>query len=183
MINFKNSLLTVAVRYGVVGAVLSILAIAVMYYFIKHPLAVLVVNPLLDVRFPLYLLLIFAGLKEFKDYYGGGFLHFWQAMVIGVGIYMMASLGAALFIFIMAKIESTEFLSSYLEQTLAYFTINKEEYITQLGEERFKQALSGLKNVSALSLTSQYLLQSTLIGLFLTIIMSIIMRKKISSNQ
>ena len=178
MLKIKNPLSVVSLKYGIAGIVLSILAIIVMYYLVSHPLSIIVVNPLMDIRIPLYLLLVFAALKEFKDYYGGGYLHFWQAMIIGVGVYMITSLGTAIFIFIISKVEVSGFLTGYIEQSKAYLILNKEEYFVQLGEDRFNQAVNGLDEVSALSLTSQYLLQSTFIGLFLTFILSIIMRKK-----
>lgn len=152
-----------------------------MYLYISHPLAVIAVNPLLDIRIPLYALLIFVSLKEFKDYYGGGELHFWQAFLMGIVVYMITSLGSAIFIFIISKVEASQFLQIYIAQTKSYFTLNKDEYINQLGEVRFNQAFQEIDSISPLTLTSQYLLQSTLIGLFLTLLLAVLMRKKISN--
>ena len=181
MFKLRNPLTAVPLKYGLVGTVLTIASIVVMYLFVRHPMAVIASNPLLDIRIPLYALLIFASLKEFKDYHGAGILHFWQALVIGVVVYMITSLGSGIFIYIFSEIDSSQFLSKYIEQTKYYFDLNKAEYIAQLGEARYNQAIEGVDRITALSLTSQYLLQSTLIGLFLTFLMAVLMRKKISN--
>jgi hypothetical protein len=112
-------------------------------------------------------------------------MHFWQGLAIGLFAYVVMSTVIALFIFIFSDLESTKFLSEFVRLKTNELTLNKEAYqeARGVGEEAYNNALNSLPKTKPIHLALLYIRQSMLIGLFLTIIFSIIMRNKFSTNQ
>ena len=180
MLKTKNPLLLVPFKYGLIGSILSILALLVLFYLGKHPL---LLNPVMDARLPLFALIIFISIKVYKEQYSGGIMHFWQGISIGMIAYVLMAFTAALFIFIFSKISSSHFLTEYIRIAMAQLVENKEVFIETVGEKTYIDTLAQLPNTQAIHLAVDYLLKSMPIGLFLTLILSVLLRNKVSPNQ
>jgi putative flippase GtrA len=179
MLKTKNPLFLVPFKYGLVGSILNILALLVLYYLGSHPL---LLSPIFDTRLPLYALFIFVGYKVFKDEYNNRIMHFWQGMTLGMIIYIVMALLTSSFIYIFGEIESTKFLSEYIRIATGQLVVNKEMFIESIGEKTFIDTIAQLPQTRSIHLATDYLLKSIPIGLFLTIILSVLMRNKISTN-
>lgn len=175
MFKTHNPLFLVPFKFGFVGALLNILALIVLFYLGRHPL---LLNPILDARVPLYALLIFMSLKVYKDQYSGGILHFWQGMIMGMIAYILMASVVSLFIYVFSAIESTHFLSEYIRIAIGQLEANKALFIENIGKQTYIDTLTSLPDTKPIHLAVDYLLKSTPIGLFLTIILSVIMRRK-----
>lgn len=182
MTGVRNPLFTVPLRFGLIGAIFNILAILTVFYLGQHPL---LMNPLVNGQLVLFGLIIFVSFKYFKDQYTGGILHFWQGLAIGLFAYIVMSTAIAIFIYIFSDIENSKFLSEFIRLKTNELTLNKEAYLEArgVGEDAFNRALNILPATKPIHLALLYIRQSMLIGLFLTIIFSIIMRNKFSTNQ
>ena len=180
MFKTKNPLLLVPFKYGFLGSFLIILGLLVLFFMGRHPL---LLNPVLDARIPIYALIIFISIKVYKDQYGHGVMHFWQGMVMGMIAYLIMSLGAALFIFIMGEISATNFLDEYIRISTGQLVANKELFIESIGEKTYIDTLAQLPTTKPIHLAVDYLLKSMPIGLFLTIILSVLLRRKETTNQ
>ena len=180
MLKTKNPLYLVPFKYGLVGAILNILSLLVLFYLGRHPL---LLNPLLDARLPLYALFIFVGLKVFKDDKNDGILHFWQGMTIGMLLYILMAILSGTFIFIFSEIETTNFLVEYIRIATGQLVANKEAFIESIGDQTYIDTLAQLPKTRSIHLAADYLLKSMPIGLFLTLLLSVLMRNKISINK
>lgn len=169
-----NPLFYVPLKFGLYGSLINIIAILMLYYFGKHPL---LLNPLFDARLPLFIIFIFFSLKTYREQYNEGVMHFWQGMTVGVVNYMSMAITVALFIQIFAGIESTGFLSEYVQLVTDKIMANKESFIESIGQKTFDDTLKQLPATTALHLAADFLLKSMPVGLFLTIILAVLMRR------
>lgn len=180
MLKTHNPLLLVPFRFGLIGMVFNILALIILFYIGRHPL---LLNPLLDARIPLYALIVFVSIKSFKDNYSGGIMHFWQGLAMGMIAYSVMALGTGIFIFIFSEIESTNFLQEYIRIATGQLVANKELFIESIGDSTYYDTLAQLPKTRSIHLAVDYLLKSMPIGLFLTLLLSVLLRNKFSSNQ
>ena len=180
MFKTKNPLLLVPFKYGALGSALSILSLVVLYYMGRHPL---LLSPVLDARIPLYALITFISFKVYKDQYSWGVMHFWQGMVMGMIAYTVMALGAAFFIYVFSDISSTHFLEEYIRIATSQLVNNKELFIETIGEKTYIDTLAQLPKTKSIHLAVDYLLKSMPIGLFLTLILSVLLRNKESTNE
>lgn len=182
MLNTKNPLFIVPLKFGLMGAGFNILAILAVFYLGQHPL---IINPLLNGQLILYALIIFVSFKYFKDQYSDGILHFWQGLAIGLFAYIVMSTVIAIFIYGFSEYEGSNFLSEFIRLKTNELSLNKEAYLEArgVGKEAYNNALLSLPGTRPIHLALLYIRQSILIGLFLTIVFSILMRNKISTNQ
>lgn len=170
----SSQLIQVAIKMGLLGALMSIISLLILFYLGRHPL---LLNPVLDARWPLMGLFVFFALKMLRDQ-NNGVLHFWQAMLLGFLIYMIMAQMAAAFIAIFASIDATHFMSSYIAIATEQINVNRADLIDKLGEKTVTDALAMLPNTTASNLAFDYFLKSMPIGLILTLILSTLMRRK-----
>lgn len=171
----NNQLTQVAIKLGLLGALMNVLAILVLFYIGKHPL---LLNPFLDARWPLYGLFIFFSLYFFREE-NNGIMHFWQGLLLGFLVYLIMAQMAAAFIAIFGAIDSTQFLSTYISVAIEQITLNKEALMqSNIDEKTLTDALNILPATTANNLAFDYFLKSMPIGLILTLLLSILMRRK-----
>ncbi len=170
-------IISIPLKYGLIGSVLAIILLSVLYYTGTHPL---LIPTFFDYRIILFGLFIFFGIKEFKDYHNEGFLQFWQGMVIGIGIYVVIGLVVGLFLIAFAAIEP-QFHEDYIAGTIRGLELNKDQLLNQgkitITEEQYNDQLEKLKNTPISYLGVDYFIKSGVLGFFLTIILSVILRK------
>lgn len=171
----QNNLTQVAIKFGLVGALMNIVALLTLFYLGKHPL---LLNPLIDARWPLYSLFLFFSIKYFRDE-NEGVLHFWQGLALGFLVYLIMAQMAAAFIAVFGSIDSTQFLSTYISSAIEQISANKEALLqNNIDEKTLTDALQILPSTTANNLAFDYFLKSMPIGLILTLLLSIIMRRK-----
>lgn len=171
----QNNLIQTAIKFGLIGALMNIVALLTLFYLGKHPL---LLNPLIDARLPLYGLFIFFSLYYFRDD-NEGILHFWQGLVLGFLVYLIMAQMAAAFIAVFGSIESTQFRSIYVSTAIEQISANKEALLeNNIDEKTLNDALQILPSTTANNLAFDYFLKSMPIGLILTLLLSIVMRRK-----
>ncbi len=170
----KNNLLQTAIRFGLLGALMNIIALLVLFYLGKHPL---LLNPMLDARWPLYGLFIFFAIKMIRND-NNGFLHFWEGLSVGFLVYLIMAQMVAAFIAVLGSIESTQFLADYIRIAMEQISNNREALIANnINEKTLTDALQILPTTTANNLAFDYFLKSMPIGLILTLILSTLMRR------
>jgi hypothetical protein len=172
--NAKSPLLKIPFRYGLVGGVIGSIVIAVLYFIGRHPFLLPVV---FDFRIILFAVFIFFSLKELRDYYLQRLLFFWQGMVGSYVFIITSALIGSVFTWCFAE-WNHNFLPSYIENKQAQLISYKEEFITSIGVDAYNEQLSRLPLTSPLVLAEDYFLKSMIIGLFLAIIITAILRKQ-----
>lgn len=174
----KSPLITTAIRFGAIAAALAIVLFIVTYYLGKHPL---LVAPFLDFRIILFGLFIFFALKEFRDHHQQGVLYFWQGMIGSFVVITIAATFISLGILIFAYAKP-EFVSDYVTEMTNYLKGFPPEDIERIGKETYQRNLDQLPATNAKQLAGLYFGQSYIIGFFVSIILSVILRKQPKSE-
>lgn len=169
-----NPLIKVPVRYGIIAGVLGAILVAGLYYMGRHPYLIPV---FFDFRIVLFGVFIFFSLKEVRDYYQEGVLYFWQGLIgsflFTTSFAIVASTLIGLFI-----LAFPEFLSDYIALSLEQLRGLPQDVIDRIGKEVYERNLQLLPSTNTTDLASLYFWQSFMIGLFISIILSVILRRQ-----
>jgi hypothetical protein len=172
--NNPSVLMRIGARYGAIAAVLSISLMIVMFYLGRHPL---MVAPFVDFRILLYGIFIFFALKEYREYHQEGILYFWQGMVGSFFVVLTAAVLGSLLLYAFGNLE-LNFVPSYVSAMTEYLKGFPEEDIERIGEEAYQRNLESLPATNMGQIALMYIVQSFAIGLFVSIILSVILRKQ-----
>jgi len=125
----------------------------------------------------LFAIFIFFALKEVRDYHQDGILHFWQGMIGGVVCYVTMAVLAAVLLWIWGQV-SDVYLANYVEVIGQQLENNRGELEERVGKEALDLQVQKLPLTTITDLALDYILKSMFIGIFLTIIISIILRRQ-----
>ncbi len=171
-ISLKNKLISIPLKYGAIGGGLVIILFLVFYFLGK--------NPIIEIKFVDILLLgifIFFCLKEFRDRHNNRELHFWQGVTGGMITYFTIAIISSIFILILLVIIDPNLTTNYIESRIALLNENKDTLIESINEQAYIDAVAGVKETTPLDLAIDDFLKKSIIGLFLTIIIAVILRK------
>lgn len=167
-------LVKVPLKYGAIGGMLGIFVVVGLYYLNPHPFLIPV---FFDFRIILFAVLIYFTLREFRDYHQGGVLYFWQGIIASflfIGTFaIMAAGGIWLFIQFVPL-----FLQSYIDSSLAQIRGLSDDVIARIGKDIYQRNLELLPTTNGFDLAMLYFWQSYMIGLFISIILSVILRRQ-----
>lgn len=169
---YKNRLFSIAVKYGLIGGLLVVFLYLLFYFLGK--------NPLLEIKYidlPILGIFIFFALKEFKVRFNDGELRFWQGITGGMITYVTIAVISGIFILILLNVIDPGITQSYIESRVSLLNENKETLIESINEQAYTDALEGVQNTTATDLALDDFLKKSIIGLFLTIIIAVILRK------
>ncbi len=169
----KNPLFRVPLRYGLIGSAFSVVMFLFLYLIHKNPL---ITTKIFDV-IVLLIFLVFA-MKDYRSRQEGGKLFFWQGMTVGMVVFIVVAALSAIFIYFMLAHWDTDLLQSYINDRIAYMELNKTQMLEKLDEPSFDLARDAVLQTSAFDLAIDDFLKKSFIGLFLTIILSLIFRKQ-----
>src|SRR5690606_29050735 len=160
--------------YGAIAAVLSIALNIAMFYMNRHPV---MIAPFLDFRVFLYAIFIFFSLKEYRDFHNEGALHFFQGMFGSFVLVATAGVLGSILYRIFGALE-TNFIPEYIRLMTEYLKSAPEDEVARVGKETIERNLQALPSTNMGQIATLYLVQSFGIGLFVSIIMSVILRKQ-----
>ena len=163
-----------AIRYGLIAGVLCGVLLAAMYYIGSHPL---MISPFMDYRILLFGVFIFFNLKEFREEHQAGTLYFSQGMVSSFVFVTVAGVLSSVMLLMFCFLE-LDFIPDYVASMTAYLRTFSEEDINRIGKDVFESNLTALPATNAKQLAGKYFFQSIMIGFFVSIILSVILRKQ-----
>ena len=156
------------------GGLLGVAFVISFYFFGKHPF---LIPPFFDIRVLLIAIFLFFALREVRDYFFKGILYFWQAMA-GCLVYLttMAIIGL-MGVISFGNIDNN-FVNLYIEQGIAQLKSLPPESIEQIGKQAYDEVLSTLPTTTLSQMAFKYTGQTFAIGFFITIIISVILRRQ-----
>lgn len=167
-------IVAVPVKFGLVGGAMTILLFLVIYFLGQNPL---LVYGNFDFSFLLLPVFIFFSIKEFRDYKNHKQLGFWQSMAVGIISYVTMALISAFFIWFFLNFINSELVSGYIADRIQLIVHMKGELIEKLGTEMYEKTYHELESTTAYVIALDDFLKKIFIGLFLTLILSVILRK------
>jgi len=168
----------VSVRYGLIMGVVGFTLLLFLYYVGNHPFLIPV---FLDFRVVLFAIIFSFALKEIRDYYYGGVLHFWQGMISCLLMTALFSLVASLGIYAYAT-NDPEFVASYIRLSMEQVSAFPSEEIERIGRDVYESGITALQGANAYFLATRYFAQSFIISFFISIIISVILRRQPKTN-
>lgn len=171
----KSPLIGIALRNGSIAGVLAGAILILLYFIGSHPLLIL---PYADFRILLFGIFIFFTLKEFRDNHQEGVLYFGQGMVASLIFVTVAATVGAMTVFIFSK-AYPQFVSDFVKQGLE--SANAFLQNGSLNEEEKNQVrvmMESLPATNGKALAGRHFVQSLMIGFFISIILSVILRKQ-----
>ena len=170
----KSPLVPIALRYGLIAGVIIAVFIVLFYYIGQHPLLVF---PYIDFRIILFGVFIFFSLKEFRDTHQQGILFFWQGMVGSYILIFVSMFIASAAIVLFVQIEP-DFLTTFINAKLESARSIPQEEIDNFGKELFERNLKVIETTNAMQLAQTYFGNGIMIGLFVSVILSAVLRKQ-----
>lgn len=167
-------LLRVPLRYGLVVGLLGFVLLLILYYTNHHPF---IIPVFVDFRIALFAIVFVFALKELRDYYYGGILHFWQGMIATLVITLVFAIIASGCLYLFAS-NNQNFVQSYIDLSLEQVSAFADEDIDQIGRDVYEAGIASLKEADAYFLATRYFVQSFIISFFLSIIISVILRRQ-----
>ena len=137
----------------------------------------MVTAPFLDFRILLFGIFIFFALKEFRDYEQEGVLYFAQAMIGGFIVIMIMTTITSVLLQIFGTVEKN-FVATYIEQVTTYIKSFSKEEIERVGKEAYERNLKALPSTNISELTITYFVHGMVIGFFVNVILSVILRRQ-----
>jgi hypothetical protein len=167
-------LVRIPFKYGILGGSLSVVFVISFYYFGKHPF---LIPPFFDIRVLLIAIFLFFALREVREYFFEGILYFWQGMA-GCLVYLftMASLGLVGVLSFGSLVPN--FRDMYVAQGIAQLSNLPPESIKQIGQAAYDEVLATLPLTTLNQMAIKYTSQTFAIGFFITIIISVILRRQ-----
>lgn len=169
-----SPLVRVPIRYGLVSGIVGFILLLILYYTNHHPFLIPV---FVDYRIALLAIVFIFALKELRDYYYQGVLHFWQGMLGTFLITLIFAVIASTALYFFATYNQ-EFVESYISLSLKQVQAFSDDDINQLGREVYDAGIASLKQADAYFLATRYFVQSFIISFFLSIIISVILRRQ-----
>jgi hypothetical protein len=173
-----SPLISIGIQWGAMAGILSIVLLIAMYYIGRHPL---MISPFMDFRIILLGVCIFFTLREFRQNHQEGTLYFWQGMVGSSVMLIVASTLSSLLLLIFCSLE-TSFIPSYVEAMTKYLKTFPPEDIERIGKAVYDRNLELLPATNGKQIAGLYFVQSLMIGFFVSIILSVILRKEPKPN-
>ncbi len=130
----------------------------------------------LDFGFLLIPIMVFFAIKDFKENHNKGELRFWQGMTAGFVTYSTIAVGSAIFIWIFLSLEE-QVLQGYIADRLQLLMENRAEFESTLGEDLYKEQVRKMNATTPGVMAWDDFWKKLSIGLFLTILISVILRK------
>ena len=170
----KYPFIVLPVRNGLLGGVLG-MALALTLFFIgKHPM---VIPLIVDYRLILFAVLLVFTFKEYRDYYNSSLLSFFEAMGMALIFTVAFSLVTFAVIFAIGWFRP-EFVTDYINLQTLQFREYPADQVAKFGKENFEKMLVMLKATTAADLALQYVIQSFAISFFVSLILSVILRRQ-----
>jgi hypothetical protein len=170
-----SPLISIGIRYGLIAGILcGVLLMATYYLMERHPL---MVSPFMDYRVILFGVFIFFSLREFREVHQNGALYFSQGMLGSFIFILVAATMSSVLLWIFCSFE-TNFIPSYAKAMADYLHTFEAEDIERIGKEVFESTIKQLPLTTSKQIAGKYFIQSIMIGFFVSIIISVILRKE-----
>lgn len=171
--NLKIPFIYTPIKFGVTGAAL-IISMFLVFYFSSA-------NPLVEMgMFDFFILpiFLFLGIKEYRDTFNNKLLEFWQGMTLGFFCYLVIAILTSLFILFFVTVINPDVLDTYVVSRLEILESGRENIIEKMGENSYQESLLEIKNITLSDVILDNFLKKTMIGMLLTIMISIITKRK-----
>ena len=163
------------VRYGFIGGGMIVILLAILFYTDKQPLLIPI---FFDIRLLILPIFFFFAMKEFRDYFNEGVLHFWQGIIIGFITSIAVALCGAVFIHLLFSVLDPALLKNHIEESIKLIETTQKKAPEFLSEQAAKDQIKEISKYPPSRFAFDYFIKTMAMGLFFNIIISVILRKQ-----
>jgi hypothetical protein len=167
-------ILKVPFKYGAIAGVLGAILVIGLYYLGTHPFLIAIY---LDFRIFIFGIFMFFVLRELRDFYYGGILYFWQGLIASFLFTLIFAVTAALLLGSFGTLVDS-FVRDFISQSTEKLSLVREELIERIGKQAYDSNLRNLPATNAWDLAIHYYIQCFVIGTFMGILLSVILRRQ-----
>lgn len=170
-----QSIYRIPIRYALIASAAAITLFCILYFAGRNPLFI---PPFLDFRILLFPIFLVFGIRDYKENHNQGYLHFWQGISVGFQITLIISFVMSLFILVFGTVIEKGFVNEFITESIRNIESTREQLLESIGKETLEKTLELLPTTTIAHLAIDYFIKSLPYGIFLTIIISLILRKK-----
>ncbi|MCW5911979.1 MAG: DUF4199 domain-containing protein [Cyclobacteriaceae bacterium] len=167
-------LVFIAVRNGLLAAALGIVFLLVLYYVGRHPFLFPIY---FDFRIIMLSVFVVMSLKELRDGHQQGLLSFGQAMICAFLFTLVFAVLVMSFVWVFSRVQPA-FVTDYINLMTTQLQALDPAIIGQIGKESFERNLSALPATNGGTLAFDYFIKSLMISFFVSLIISVILRRQ-----
>ncbi len=167
-------LVFIAVRNGLLAGTLGIVFLLVLYYVGRHPFLFPVY---FDFRIILLSVFVVMSLKELRDDHQQGLLSFGAAMVCAFLFTLVFAIVVMGFVWLFSVL-NPDFVTDYINLMTAQLKSLDPAIIEQIGKDSYARNLAALPATNGGTLAFDYFIKSLMISFFVSIIISVILRRQ-----
>lgn len=168
-----KSLFKVCLQSGSIAALLGSGLMIAYYYMGNHPF---IIPVYFDFRIFLFGVFIYFALKEFRDLIQDGILFFWQGIFGSLFFLLSFSVISSVLLGLFAYFVP-EFVNEYVGLKTAELKSFPSDIIEKVGKDVYERNLQLLPSTNAFDLALIYFWQNFMIGFFVSIILSVVLRR------
>jgi hypothetical protein len=166
-----NKYISYTYQFGVIGGAVCLLAFIVFEWAGFDPTTFSMIF-----GYVLIPIILFVGIKFFRDKVNVGVLSFSEGMTIGLFIYSIAASVSGLGIFIILWI-FPNFFQRIKDSKLTLLESNKDLIFEKFNEESYQDTYASMIEMTPIDIAFNDFIWKILSGLFFTILISIILKK------
>jgi hypothetical protein len=170
----KSPIVQISLRNGLIAGLLGFVLLLALYFAGKHPF---LFNVFFDFRIVLFGIFLVITLREVRDIHQEGILFFWQGM-IACFLFTIVFAVITFFLCWILMVTYPPFFESYISIGLEQYKSLPAEVIAQIGKKVYEEGLKDFPNITAFTLAKRYFWQSFVISFFVSIIISVILRRQ-----
>jgi hypothetical protein len=167
-------LVQVPLKWGAIAGILGVALEFGLYAIGRHPFLIPVY---LDFRIFLFGIFIFFTLRELRDFNYNGTLFFWEGLIASFLFTLFFASIAATGIGVLTLIVP-EFISSYVKLQTEIIKSLPADVVEKIGKEVVQRNLDTLPATNGFGLALTYFVQCFLISFFISIVLSVILRRQ-----
>ena len=164
----------VPVKYGALAGLLGAALMVGLYYMGRHPFLIPVFY---DFRVFLFAVFIFFSLKELRDFFFAGILLFWEGLIASFLFVATYAVTSSVILWIFGAVVKS-FVKDYIDLSVQQIKTLPPDVIERIGKDVYDRNLEMLPATNAFDLAALYFAQCFLIGTFISIILSVILRRQ-----
>lgn len=168
----QHPIVAVGVKYGLVSGGLAIVLFFVIMLFDENPL---IVNKWFD--YFLLAVFVYFGVREFRQYYNGGFLQFWQGISVGFVTYTTSALLFVAAIGIYLVTYGQAWVDNYVSDRTAMVEENRDNFVKELGESTYQRVRREVQATTTTDILLDDFFRKLMAGLFITLIIAMVQRR------
>ncbi len=178
MFSRLSPITAVPLRNGIIAGLLGFFLLVALYFMGRHPFLFMLY---FDFRILMFAVFMTLTLKEIRDAHQEGIIFFWQGMIANFVFTVLFAIVTSALIWLLCILYAP-FLSNYIVTALAQMKELPAEVIIRIGKDAHESNLSTLAATNGYTLAKHYFWQTFVISFFISIIISVILRRQPKNN-